>query len=94
MENTDAEVEEALNLMGTGKTALKHRITTIGDALFDPEPPKKVIERFGPVSTKPSTSIGISTFARNWGPTNLFSTWIAKLFSSAIRDEVLLKVSE
>eukprot|EP01127_Copromyxa_protea_P003213 TRINITY_DN13065_c0_g1_i1.p1 TRINITY_DN13065_c0_g1~~TRINITY_DN13065_c0_g1_i1.p1 ORF type:complete len:393 (+),score=84.05 TRINITY_DN13065_c0_g1_i1:1179-2357(+) len=80
VDNTDEEVEQALKIMSE---SIDNQDTV---------PVKRVLELFGPASQPPRASVGIPTFSRYCKPTNSFATWIAKYFSSAIRDDILLKV--
>ena len=58
---------------------------------LDNTPAKRVLERFGSPKTMPS--IGVPTFFYGHEPSNLFASFHAKYFENALREDMLIKIS-
>lgn len=82
---SEEDVEEALRIIGTpsGKV-VEHEYE-------DDYPARQVLARFGAAERMPS--LGVPTFFYGHEPSNLFASLHAKYFDNAIREDMLIKIS-
>jgi predicted Rossmann-fold nucleotide-binding protein len=82
--HTDEEMEEALQIIRTGNEGVEHEF-------LHPAPAQNVIKRFGWPTHMPS--LGIPTWRYSQEPFNRFSTYHAKFFSNAQREDALCHIA-
>lgn len=85
------DVELALRLIAEPVVPTSASSLSLDIEYLNDKPARRVIEHFGPPSNMPS--IGIPTFFYGHEPSNLFASYHAKYFENALREDILIKVS-